>query len=249
MDGRDTTGAVTYESRDRVAIITLDRPDKRNALNAAIADGLAGAWRRFNASEDRVAILRGAGPSFSAGADLDAPPELWRFMPGIGVEVDKPIIAAVRGWCVGGAVVLVQMCDLCIAADDARFVYPEAKLGFTGGLISALAGRIPHKVAMEFLLLGEPMTAARAYEVGFVNRVVPGDAVDAEAEAWGLKLAGAAPMVLATLKRFVGEVVPKGPTERAGRAFRDTAAVWGSEDFAEGMAAFQEKRPPDYRGR
>ncbi|MCC7275380.1 MAG: enoyl-CoA hydratase/isomerase family protein [Alphaproteobacteria bacterium] len=242
--------AVLYESRDRVAIITINRPEKANALNEAVAVGLAAAFRRFNAADDRVAIITGAGAkAFSGGADLDAPPELRRFMPGVGIEVEKPLIAAVSGWCVGGAVVLVQMCDLCVATEGARFIYPEAKLGFTGGLISSLAARIPHKVAMEFLLLGETMTAARAYEVGFVNRVVPEGQHVAAAEEWARKLAGMAPMVLTTLKRFVGEVIPKGPTERAGRALRDTEAVWGSDDFREGLAAFRAKRPPDYSGR
>ncbi len=242
--------AVLYESRENVAIITINRPAKANSLNADVAEGLAAAWRRFNAADDRVAVLTGAGErAFSGGADLDAPPELRRFMPGIGIPVDKPIIAAVSGWCVGGSVVLVQMCDLCIASETARFSYPEAKLGFTGGLITSLAARIPHKVAMEFILMGEPMTAARAYEVGFVNKVVPAGQHLAEAEAWARKLAAMAPMVLATLKRFVGEVLPKGPTEQAGRALAATEAVWASDDYREGLAAYKGKRPPEYHGR
>ena len=242
--------AVLYASRERVATITINRPAKANALDQSVADGLAAAWRRFNASDDRVAVITGAGDrAFSGGADLDAPPELRRFMPGVGIEVEKPVIAAVSGWCVGGAIVLVQMCDLCVASETAKFVYPEAKLGFTGGLISSIAARIPHKVAMELILLGEPMDARRAYEVGFVNKVVPAGEHVAAAEAWARQLAGMAPMVLATLKRFVGEVIPKGPTERAGRALRETEAVWASDDFREGIEAFRAKRTPDYRGR
>ncbi|BBK31050.1 enoyl-CoA hydratase/carnithine racemase [Stella humosa] len=245
-----STEAVLYESRDRVAIITINNPAKANSINADVALGLAAAWRRFNASDDRVAVVTGAGEkAFSAGADLDAPPELRRFMPGVGIKVEKPIIAAVSGWCVGGSVVLVQMCDLCIASETARFSYPEAKLGFTGGLISSLATRIPHKVAMEFILMGEPMTAQRAYEVGFVNKVVPAGQHLAEAEAWARKLAGMAPLVLTTLKRFVGEALPRGPSEQAGRALADIEAVWGSDDYREGLAAFKAKRPPDYNGR
>ncbi|MGE0724123.1 MAG: enoyl-CoA hydratase/isomerase family protein [Alphaproteobacteria bacterium] len=241
---------VLYASRDRVATITINRPAKANALDQSVADGLAAAFRRFNAGEDRVAIVTATGEkAFSGGADLDAPPELRRFMPGVGIEVEKPLIAAVSGWCVGGAIVLVQMCDLCVASETARFVYPEAKLGFTGGLISSLAARIPHKVAMELILLGEPMDAQRAHAVGLVNKVVPAGEHIAAAEAWARQLAGMAPMVLATLKRFVGEVVARGPTERAGRALRETEAVWASEDFREGLDAFRAKRPPDYHGR
>ena len=98
---------------------------------------------------------------------------MWRFSPGAGVEVEKPIIAAVDGWCIGGGVVLVQYCDLCVASDRAVFRYPEAKVGYSGGMIASIVARMPHKVAMELILLGEDMSAGRAYDVGFVNRVVP----------------------------------------------------------------------------
>lgn len=141
------------------------------------------------------------------------------------------------------------MCDLCIASETARFSYPEAKLGFTGGLITALATRIPHKVAMEFILMGEPMTAERAYQIGFVNKVVPAGQHLAEAEEWARRLAGMSPLVLATLKRFVGRTLPKGPSEQAGIAMAEIEAVWGSEDYREGLAAFKAKRTPDFPGR
>lgn len=241
---------VTYESRERIATITLNRPDKLNAITNEVGDALLAAWQRFNAGEDRVAILTGAGEkAFSAGADLDAPADFWRFSPGVGLEVEKPIVAAVNGICIGGAVVLVQFCDLCVASQNARFFYPEAKIGLTGGLISSLAARIPHKIAMEFILLGEELTAQRAYEAGLVNKVVPpGELMDA-ARQYAEKLAGMAPLVLTTLKRFVGSVLPKGPSELAGIARRDLERVAGSEDFREGVAGYKEKRPPRFVGR
>ena len=143
---------VTYDTEGRVAVITINRPEKLNALSPAVGDGLLAAWRRFNDSDARVAILTGSGErAFSAGADLSEAGDLWPFIPGIGIDVDKPVIAAVHGHCIGGAVVLVTFCDLCIAADNTRFSYPESKVGVSGGLITSLAARIPHKVAMEFM--------------------------------------------------------------------------------------------------
>ena len=187
--------------------------------------------------------------AFTVGADLTHPPEIWRFTPSVGVDVTKPIIAAVDGYCVGGGVVLVNFCDLCVVADTAVFSYPEAKVGVTGGLITSLAARIPHKIAMEFMLFVEDISAQRAYEVGMVNKVVPADQLMDAAMEYAMKLKDHAPMVLSTIKRFVGEVMPKGPSERAGIARRDTEAILDSEDKLEGIASFKEKRAPKFTGR
>ncbi len=123
-----------------------------------------GVCARSTGRRQRVAIPTGnGGRAFSAGADVTDLPELWRCVPTVGIKTDKPVIAAVSGWCIGGALVMAMMCDLLVAGDNARFSYPEGKVGITGGMIAGLAARIPHKIAMEIMLLGEPLDAARAY--------------------------------------------------------------------------------------
>lgn len=240
---------VLYEVRDGVAIITLNRPDKLNAISQELGRELGAAWRRFQDGSERAAILTASGDrAFSVGADLTDPPDIWPFAPGVGVHVDKPVVAAINGVCVGGAFILVQFCDLCVMADSATFVYPEAKIGLSGGLITSLAARMPHKLAMEFMMLGEPMTAQRAYEAGLVNQITSPDAVMDAAMDYARRLAGLAPMVLRTIKRHVGEVLPKGPSERAGIARRDIQEIRESSDFQEGVAAFRDKRPPEFTG-
>jgi enoyl-CoA hydratase len=243
---------VTYRSEDRVAVITLNRPERMNRLDAAMVDALHHAWRRFMASDsDRVAVLTGAGDKvFSGGADLENPPrDLYRAIPGVGVPVDKPVIGAPAGWVVGGGMVLTTMCDILIAADNVRFSYPEVKVGLSGGLIATLAARIPHKIAMELLLVGDPLDVKRAYEVGYVNRIVPVALLMSTAMDWARRIAATAPLPSRMLKRFVAETVPKGPSERAAIARAEVEAVSDSEDGVEGRAAFAGKRKPDFMGR
>ena len=241
---------VSYEARGRVALITLRRPEKRNAINGQMARDLQAAWQRFEAEAEIVAVITGEGHSFSSGADVLDPPELWRCMPGIATKVEKPVIAAVSGYCVGGAIVLAQFCDLCLAAETAQFIYPEARLGFTGGMIAGIAARLPHKIAMELMLMGKPISAQRAYEFGFVNKVVPDEQLLDEALAWADELSTYAPLVMRTLKRFVNEsVLAKGPSELMAIANRDLGIVRESEDGQEGRQAFREKRRAVYQGR
>jgi enoyl-CoA hydratase len=243
--------AVQYEVRGKVAIISIDREDKLNALNESVVQGLRAAWLKFNESEQRCAILTANGNrAFSVGADIKDPPrELWQGVPGVGVQVEKPLIAAVHGYCIGGAYVLVQMCDLVVASETTVFKYPEAQVGFTGGLIAGCAIRVPHKIAMEFMLLGQDLSAQRAYEVGMVNRVTPeGEQLEAAME-YAHILADSAPLVLKTLKGFVNQTSTKGPAELAALARAELLRVSTSEDGAEGRLAFGEKRKPDFTGK
>ncbi|MDR0529041.1 MAG: enoyl-CoA hydratase/isomerase family protein [Zoogloeaceae bacterium] len=244
---------VLYESHDGFAEITIHRPEKYNTFTHEVVDQLHAAWQRFAASEqDKAAILTGSGDkAFTAGANLrDIPHDLFRAIPGVGVPVHKPVIAAVAGLVIGGGLAMLQFSDIAVAAENTKISYPEAKVGFAGGLIASLAARIPHKAAMELLLTGEPIDARRAYEIGLVNKVVPvGQQLEAARE-YARKIAACAPRVLALLKDFVGQTLPKGPTEAAGIArARILDDINASRDFIEGIDAFHAKRTPVFTGR
>jgi len=243
---------VVDNHEDGVTVITINRPERRNALSATVVKELQTAFIEFDQDESRhVAVITGAGDAaFSAGADIDEWPELWRCIPTVGFNTDKPIIGAVSGWCVGGALVFAMMTDLLVASESAKFSYPEAKLGFTGGVISGLAARIPHHAAMEVILLCRTLEAKRAYELGFVNEVVPvGEQVDA-AVSMAKELAAMAPQVLRTLKRFINQdVLKSGPSEEMWRTMIQLKAIEESHDTKEGLAAFREKRAPKYIGK
>jgi enoyl-CoA hydratase/carnithine racemase len=241
---------VKVESSDGITTITLDRADKRNALSQALCDELYEAYCRFEAGADHVAVLQAEGPAFCVGADLKDPPAaMWKAVPQVSHKLSKPVIAATQGWVIGGAICMVMTCDLMVAADTTKFMYPEAKVGVFGGLMPGIVSRMPHKVAMELLLLGEEVSVQRAYEVGFVNKVVPLGEERQEARRMAAVIARSAPLVIRTLRDFANQTLPRGPAELFVPERFKLERIANSEDRKEGAAAFREKRAARFKGR
>ncbi len=251
--------AVLTERRGRTLLITLNRPDARNAVNAALAQGVAAALDELDGDDDlAVGVLTGAGKGFSAGMDLKA------FVAGESAWVEgrgfagivqgpprKPLIAAIEGFAVAGGLEVALSCDLIVASSGARLGIPEVKrsLVAAGGALLRLPRRIPYHVAMELALTGDPITAERGYELGLVNRVSEaGGAVDA-----ALELAGAieanAPLALIASKQIVIESPDWSLDEEFDRQAAISGPVFTSEDAREGATAFAEKRDPVWKGR
>jgi enoyl-CoA hydratase/carnithine racemase len=253
------TEPVRYEVVNGVAWLTIDRPEARNALSQAVRDGLFSGARRFNDDDSaQVLVLTGAGDrAFCAGGDLKemantaltVPPA--DFVPQFGrnILIDKPTIAAVNGVAYAGGFMLAQNCDLCIAAESARFAITEVKVGRGSPWAAPLSWLVPPRVAMEILLTGDPLTAARAYQVGLVNRVVPDADLHAEAQALAERIAGNAPLSVRAAKKTAYLSARVGITEAFDEADRIWEPVYTSHDAQEGPAAFRDKRTPVWTGR
>lgn len=234
----------------KTTIFTLDRPHIKNAINVEVAELMHRKFAEFDASDQKVAIITAAGKHFCGGADLTDPPAVWKVYPTLGIRTEKPVICAVNGLAIGAGFIIAVMSDLCVASERAVFHYPEAQIGVAAGGIATLAARIPHKLAMEVMLLGRPTSAQRAFEMGFVNQVVPHGEELGAALAMARELEKMGPLVLKLLKRFVTEhTLPQTPFEKMARAQRDIDVVASSEDWKNGMAAFLEKRDVVFTGR
>jgi enoyl-CoA hydratase/carnithine racemase len=246
--------AIRYDRRGPVAWVTIDRPAARNAIDAAVRDGLRDAVTRFNADDAAVLVVTGSGEvAFCAGADLkemsamglEVPPPDYVPVFGRTLTVDKPTIAAVNGVAFAGGFLLAQMCDLCVAADHARFAITEAKVGRGAPWAAPLPWLVPPRVAMELLLTGEPLSAARAFDVGLVNRVVPMAELHDATQALAEGIAANAPLSVAAAKRTV-YLAMAAPYDAADALWEP---VYRSADAQEGPRAFAEKRAPRWQGR
>jgi enoyl-CoA hydratase len=246
---------VLYEMNGEIAVITLNRPDKRNVVNTAMRDGVLAAWRRFDADPAaRVAILTAAGDkAFCAGRDLGeaASGHGHGFIPILRdeVSVSKPVIAAVNGAAMGGGCFLAISCDLCVAADHASFALTEARVGRAPIYAFWLNGAVPQKVALEMAMTGNPIGARRAYELGLVNHVVPAAELMDKAMALAADLCAAAPLSVAATKAMIYDTSGLDTASALDMALARFEPVFDSEDALEGMRAFREKRRPIWQGR
>jgi enoyl-CoA hydratase len=250
---------VLTERRDRVLVVTINRPEQRNAINAAVAQGIAAALDELDADADlSIGLLTGAGKGFCSGMDLKAfvtgerPYVGDRGFAGITQRsAAKPLIAAIEGFAVAGGLEVALACDLIVAARGAKLGIPEVKrsLVAAGGALLRLPRVLPRNVAMELALTGDPILAERAYELGLVNRLAePGEAVDAALEL-ARCIAANGPLALAASKRVLTESVDWPEREFFARQGDIAGPVMSSEDAREGATAFAEKRPPVWRGR
>jgi enoyl-CoA hydratase len=250
--------AVLTEVSDGVAVITINRPEARNAVNGAVAQGMAAAIEELDARADvRVLILTGAGGTFSAGMDLKAfltgetPNVPGRGFGGLVQQPpSKPVIAAVEGYALAGGFELVLACDLVVASEEAKFGLPEVKRGLVagaGGLLR-LPARIPYHLAMEIALTGDHFSTAHLRAAGLVNTVVPAGHALAGAKELAARIAQNAPLALAATKRVVVESADWDSAVAFERQGEIIMPVFTSKDAMEGAAAFAEKRAPNWRG-
>jgi enoyl-CoA hydratase len=252
---------VDYELVGRVAVITLRRPEARNAVNGAVASGIENAIDRLEEDPDAwVGILAGEGPVFCAGADLKAiasgqAAELNTARGGFGGIArrarTKPIIAAVDGPALAGGTEIVLSCDLVVASTNAAFGLPEVKrslVAAAGGLFR-LPRALPPAIAMEVVLTGDPITAERAHHFGLVNALVePGRAFDAAMDL-AERISVNAPLAVRASRRVIMTAAGAGDDELWTVTNAAMAEVARTEDFTEGPRAFIEKRPPVWKGR
>ena len=251
--------AVLTEQRGRVLVITLNRPDQRNAVNAALAHGLAAAIDELDDSQElSIGVVTGAGKGFCAGMDLKAfvagesPRVEGRGFAGITQRAAaKPLIAAIEGFAVAGGLEVALACDLIVSARGARLGIPEVKrslVAAAGGLLR-LPRLLPRNIAMELALTGEPMLAERGFELGLVNRLAePGGALQTALEL-AEQIGENGPLALAASKRILQESVDWSEAEFFDRQAEIAEPVMRSEDAREGATAFAEKRRPVWKGR
>ena len=250
---------VLIDYEDGLVIITINRPQAKNAINRAVSYGVCAALDELDARDDlRVGILTGAGGNFCSGMDLKA------FLRGEVTRVEgrgilgiamtppkKPLIAAVEGYALAGGFEAMLACDLTVASRDAKFGIPEVKRGLAaaaGGLMR-LPRVIPQRIAMEMALTGDMISAERAAQYGLVNILTePGQAL-AEARRLAARIIANAPLSVAASKRVIVEQRDWSIAEMFERQLAITAPVLASEDAREGARAFAEKRPPDWKGR
>ncbi|OBA57407.1 enoyl-CoA hydratase [Mycobacterium sp. 1100029.7] len=266
MTDADGAAAVLVERRGNVMVITINRPEARNAINAAVSIGIGDALEEAQHDADvRAVVITGSGDkSFCAGADLKAISRReniyhpdhgeWGFAGYVHHFIDKPTIAAVNGTALGGGTELALASDLVVADEAAKFGLPEVKRGLiaAAGGVFRIVDQLPRKVAMELLLTGEPMTASDAWEWGLVNQVVKDGSVLDAALAMAARVTVNAPLSVQASKRIacgVDDGVITGDEIGWERTVNEMRTLIRSEDAREGPLAFAEKREPVWKAR
>jgi enoyl-CoA hydratase len=253
------TDAVLYDARaEGIAIITINRPEQRNAMSRDVREGLWRAWEKFEQDDTaRIAILTGAGDkAFCAGGDLKemmetgmtVPPRDFFPMPYDNLELSKPTIAAVNGFAFAGGWALAQNCDLCVASTSAKFAITEVKVGRGSPWAAPLIHMIPQRIMMEIILTGKPITASRAYEIGLVNRLAEPEALMDAAIALAQEVLEGAPLSVRAGRETVMLATEMGRSAALQAARAAHEHTYRSEDAQEGPSAFAGKRKPEWRG-
>ena len=245
--------AVLYDVAGRIATLTLNQPDNRNALTPALLDGLGTGLETATADPAvRVILLTNNGPAFCAGADLkgggSAPSkyDLPQILSTIQ-ESPKPVIARIAGHCMGGGVGLAAACDISIARTDVKFGFTEVRIGAAPAIISVVClPKMRRGDALELFLSGERISAQRAADVGLINSVAGEDDFETAAGELIAKLLAGGPGALSAAKRLVFEVPGVDRDTAFARTAEISRGLFGSAEAAEGMAAFREKRPPSW---
>jgi enoyl-CoA hydratase len=252
------TPEVLTEVDNGVLIVTINRPEAKNAMTKAAAEGIAAAMDRLDAEDDlRVGILTGAGGTFCSGMDLkgflrgETPSVEGRGFGGVvQAPPAKPLIAAVEGYALAGGLELMIACDLVVANAGAKFGIPEAKRGLVAaaGGVMMLPDQIPERIAMELALTGDFIDAKRAYELGLINTVTEGSALDGAKEL-AARIAANGPLAVRVSKQVMKESRGWAMEDRYKNQGKLIAPVFISEDAREGAAAFAEKRAPNWKGK
>ena len=249
---------VLTSEEDGILVVTINRPEAKNAMTKAAAEGIAAAMDRLDSDDNlRVGILTGAGGTFCSGMDLkgflrgESPSIEGRGFGGIVQKPpEKPLIAAVEGYALAGGLELMIACDLVVASTGAKFGIPEVKRGLVAaaGGVMMLPDQIPERIAMELALTGDFIDAARAYELGLINRITDGEAL-AAAKELAASIVANGPLAVRVSKQVIKQSRGWPMDERYTRQTQLIAPVFVSEDAREGAAAFAEKRAPNWKGR
>ena len=249
---------VLTSEEDGILVVTINRPEAKNAMTKAAAEGIAAAMDRLDSDDNlRVGILTGAGGTFCSGMDLkgflrgESPSIEGRGFGGIVQKPpEKPLIAAVEGYALAGGLELMIACDLVVANAGAKFGIPEVKRGLVAaaGGVMMLPDQIPERIAMELALTGDFIDAARAYELGLINRITDGEAL-AAAKELAASIVANGPLAVRVSKQVIKQSRGWPMDERYTRQTQLIAPVFISEDAREGAAAFAEKRAPNWKGK